>query len=177
MRIRLLNKNSIKPEAGDTIVEVLIALVIVGAVLTGAYTTSTRSLDQVRRSEERAVATKIAETHLETIKSIVNSGDTALLDQIYTPSGNGFCLEATDSSAPVVREQDISPFPELADAELSVGPPAGVYQSDCVHNDFFHVHVLAQTDERFTATVRWERFGGGGLDELQIIYGIRRGSN
>lgn len=64
MRVRLLN------QAGDTIVEVLIAMAVVSSILAGAYASSNKSLNANLQAQERAVATKVVEAQLEQLKTI-----------------------------------------------------------------------------------------------------------
>lgn len=54
-------------QTGDTIVEVLIAVVVVSVILVGAYTISNVSMRQIRISQERGEAQKIASGQLEQI--------------------------------------------------------------------------------------------------------------
>ncbi|MEI6480790.1 MAG: prepilin-type N-terminal cleavage/methylation domain-containing protein [Candidatus Saccharibacteria bacterium] len=61
----MLIKTGTLNQAGDTIVEVLIAVVVVSVVLVGAYTISNASLRQIRMSQERTEAQKIAVGELE----------------------------------------------------------------------------------------------------------------
>lgn len=57
-------------QAGDTIVEVLIALVVIAAVLPGAFFLSRASLQHVRDSEEHAQALNILQGQLERLRAM-----------------------------------------------------------------------------------------------------------
>jgi Tfp pilus assembly protein PilV len=70
MKVIHLNKK------GDTIVEVLIAMVILAFVLTGAYESSQYSLNTIRNSENRITAINIASSQIESLKSWVSSNPT-----------------------------------------------------------------------------------------------------
>jgi Tfp pilus assembly protein PilV len=52
-------------QTGDTIVEVLIAIVVASAVLVGAYAAASRSSQSVRIAQERAVGAKYAMATVE----------------------------------------------------------------------------------------------------------------
>lgn len=52
-------------QRGDTIVEVMIAVVIAGAVLVGAYAASSRSSQSIRIAQERSEGTKYATAMVE----------------------------------------------------------------------------------------------------------------
>jgi type II secretory pathway pseudopilin PulG len=56
-------------QLGDTIIEVLIALVIIGTVLGGAFQITSLSLKTELNSNHRSQALKIAETQIETMKT------------------------------------------------------------------------------------------------------------
>ena len=60
-------------QVGDTIIEVMIALVIMGSVLAGAYYLSNYSLNTILESHFRSDALYIAQTQLEQLKAQVNS--------------------------------------------------------------------------------------------------------
>ncbi len=61
-------------QAGDTIVEVLIAIAIVSLVLTGAYASTRRSRNAIQTAQEQGEALKIAESQLEYIKQSIDNG-------------------------------------------------------------------------------------------------------
>ncbi len=64
----IFNKHK-KSQAGDTIVEVLIALTILGLALSIAYATASRSLTAIRLANETSNATAIAKSQVEQIRS------------------------------------------------------------------------------------------------------------
>ena len=66
--------SNIRKQAGDTIVEVLIASAIVGLILTGAFAIANASLRQIRMSQERSEAHRIAASQIELVKQLVDSG-------------------------------------------------------------------------------------------------------
>ena len=111
------------------------------------------------------MATKLAEGQLEMIKAKINSNSPDL-DDIF--SGGGFCLEVEDGS--YIAQNASTALLSVADANLDE------YEVECRQDEFFRVHVFRQSD-RFNVSVRWERFGGGAIDELVVVYGARRGIN
>lgn len=56
---------------GDTIVEVMIAMVLVGSALVASYGIARRSLSQIRDAQERSEMLKIGESQLEALKNYV----------------------------------------------------------------------------------------------------------
>lgn len=60
----------LRRQAGDTIVEVMIAVAVSSAVLGSAYTITNKSLSNTRLAQEHSEAQKIAQSQLEQIRSI-----------------------------------------------------------------------------------------------------------
>ncbi len=71
---------------GDTLVEVLFAIAIIGLVLAAAYSTASQSLKTSRKTQERTEALKIAEGQLEAMKSLTGTPR----DQLFTQTN--FCI-------------------------------------------------------------------------------------
>lgn len=74
---------------GDTIVEVLIAIVVVSAVLTGAFSIANLSLKSIRMAQERGEAQKIAQRSVEQLNSFRPP------DIGVTAQGAEFCIESS----------------------------------------------------------------------------------
>ena len=97
------------PQNGDTIVEVLICLAVVGFSLTLSYSLSRASLRKVRDAEERQQSTQMAQTQIERLKGFLaahtdiktnatSSGDTMWL---LNPTGvTRVPASSTDATAP-----------------------------------------------------------------------------
>lgn len=85
MSTRSLNQN------GDTIVEVLIAIVIISSVLMGAFAISNLSLRQIRMAQERSEAQKIAEQSVENLDRMVKLNSSTLPNYA---SNHAFCQNA-----------------------------------------------------------------------------------
>lgn len=87
----------IKSNAGDTIVEVLIAIVILSLILTGAYVSANDSLTNIRDAQERIQALGYAQSQAEDLRSEAA--------QIFSSSGNNltylsqgsFCFDASNN--------------------------------------------------------------------------------
>jgi hypothetical protein len=83
--------------AGDTIVEVLIAMAVVSAVLLGAFLVSSRSVAGVRTGQEQNEMLQLLQSQVERVRAIAVSqkSDTG---GIYAPGS--FCIDATDATNP-----------------------------------------------------------------------------
>lgn len=68
-----MSKRSFKKQAGDTIIEVLLAMTVIGLSLGVAYGIANRSARIGRQAQERTEATKLAESQLELMKGYLNN--------------------------------------------------------------------------------------------------------
>lgn len=78
-------------QRGDTLVEVLICILIVSLILTGAYVTTNRSSLRVRDSQEQAEALKLAQSQLEQVRQNARSNNANVFAQ---PDTATFCMAA-----------------------------------------------------------------------------------
>ena len=76
-----------KSQAGDTIIEVLIAMAILALVMVGAYVSSSRSLRNGTDAANRQQALALAEQQAEFIKNL-NSGGS-----VYVPPSGNFYVD------------------------------------------------------------------------------------
>lgn len=183
----------LRPQNGDTIVEVLIALSVLALILVAGYSISTRSINGVRASQERSEALRVAESQLEQIRGLSagvgtadklkdsglvlennNFGSNSTPPVVFPPpqadaAFNAFCI---DAGQPV--KYNVSNFKDFAQYNV---PPA----QRCVVNNRYH--VVVQPDYRFVSntppkqlsivykvTVYWDRVGGGEVQSLSLAY-------
>jgi prepilin-type N-terminal cleavage/methylation domain-containing protein len=79
-------------QRGDTIVEVLIAIAVIGAVLGGAYSLVNANVKSNQLAQERSVAVKVAESQLEQLRAYAESSDVSAI-----AVNSNFCFR-TDGS-------------------------------------------------------------------------------
>jgi hypothetical protein len=161
---------------GDTIIEVLVCIAILMAVLSGAYLTANRSLENFRHSQERLEATKLAESQIEKIKQVVSeplNGRLFDLPNAGDRVGRPFCLSDT-GLVPTKRDLNWSAMPSLATDPLS----GSLYPSPQCFNiqgryNLSIVYTQTDTDSyrqnQFTVRVRWFKLGGG-KEEVKMEY-------
>lgn len=172
--------------AGDTLVEVMIALAIIGSVIAISYSTASRSLKVGRQAQERIEALKLAEGQVETLKLVGNNGNplrAQLYSAVYSRASGApqsFCLIV--GGAPAIQFQSMI-SPTLETDPLTFGPIPAVYNSACAvgveqryklsieRSDSGAVPNVLST---FTVRARWERLGGG-TDEVAISYRMHQG--
>lgn len=139
-------------EAGDTIVEVLIAVTVIGLSIGLAYGVANRSLKTARQSQERTEAVKLAEGQTEQLKALSYRDDTS--DQGIFTTGQTYCL--INGSKKISAGLNIG---SLDDDDLSK------YNPECV-NGLYHIAVVPATGNNFDVYVRW--FGIGQLEKEQV---------
>lgn len=153
-------------QAGDTIVEVLIAMSIVAMVLGGAYVSTNRTFNVTQAAKERDLALRIAETQMERIRGY----------KTQRPNGtitNNSCLTSSLSNV-----SNSSTPPALQSDNLSGG---GVYATECVTNSDSQQYSTAPngiqystnievSSNVYTVHVRWLRAGGGQNQETTLVY-------
>jgi Tfp pilus assembly protein PilV len=143
---------------GDTIVEVLLAVIVVGGVLAAAYVSSSRSLNANRASQERGEALKYVESQVEKIKANVS-----------TPAGPGpvgtyYCLDS--ASAP----RSLLTNPPALDSDTWTS-----YPSQCIVGNIpagYHLLIFQPASGIYFASARWDRAGGGGKEQIIIVYKV-----
>lgn len=162
-----------RKQTGNTIIEVMIALSIIGIILAGAYATSTRSLRITRQSEERTQSVQIAKNQLEVIKAMASSATSEAGSEKIWDETRPFCINSELATpSPIYQFGSANPLPLLESADLRTTDEGGFYPRECVQKGLFYVHSIFDGSDRFTVTVRWNRLGGGS-DEVRYVYGLR----
>lgn len=166
MRLIFKSRNKIREQAGDTIVEVLIAVAIVGAVLAGAFTVSQKSVAAVRNSQEQGEMLQILQSQVELTRALALE-TTALNTGVYATSPRYFCIN------PATKERLNQPrlgneLPGANDDTFNN------YENQCKFGDEQRYNVAVKHDNAskiFTFYGRWDRLGGG-KNAMQLSYRI-----
>jgi hypothetical protein len=137
------------PQVGDTIIDVLIAIAVVSFVLGGAYASSRQSLTTTIRSKERAEATKYVEQQAERLRASYKNNGTS--DDVFDWTG-AFCLnENLGINGGVCH---LGPDGRY---EVSITPPPT---------------PETMGGEVFTILATWDKAGGGGKDDVTMVYRV-----
>lgn len=148
-------------QRGDTIVEVLFALAILGAVLGSSYVVVSRNVITNRASQERLQAVKLAESQFEKLKVKVASDDT-----MYDRSG--FCL--TNTNIVVINT--------AADCKMNAAGDATTdqpqYRVTISRAAYLPLGSNLQAGTRFNINVTWTNVRGTGDDMLEYFYEVYR---
>src|SRR5579884_4195391 len=88
--------------SGDTIVEVLIVLTVLGLALGISFATANTSLLNTRQAQENSEATEIAQSQIESLRELVSNGN--IVPATWSPS-TIFCAYTDNSnpSNPIVK--------------------------------------------------------------------------
>ena len=155
------SSSHVRTQAGDTIVEVLIAVAVVSSVLVGAFSIANRSSTQIRASQERSEALKIASSAIEVLKANAGTAkEKAVLGQPVCAT-TGFVTKAmVDNGA----------LPTLANDTTSK------YVAACNSggNVTYSTSVTPVDASTFRINTRWDRVGGGDRQEVIMNYRIKQ---
>ncbi len=168
-------------QAGDTIVEVMIALAILGITLGAAFAASNRSQKSIQQAQEHTVALKQAETQVELLRSLADTAGTG--GQIYTLP-HLFCIDSNTSNLVVDNIKS-------AGTPHNMGMPALNSSGDnltygaCVYSNGVNYNFAIDrcnpgscglprpsTQYVFTVHVRWDSIQGNGHDEVSLSYKV-----
>jgi type II secretory pathway pseudopilin PulG len=167
-----LNKN-IK---GDTIIEVLICLAILGFIMTLAYSISNRSLQTIRRSQERIEALKLAEGQLELLKNLQKNQKSEYASTSGRSSSEPFCLYVADPSVPSDKGVQLFPASPAWSSEISTDDLSVNYTGKCSDQgsgNLYNIAIVPPGDVNggvYKVYVRWEKFGGGANEQVTLEY-------
>lgn len=151
-------------QSGSTIVEVLLALAISGAVISTAFVAVNQSTQSVRQSQERSEAVKVAESQIEAVRSRFSNQNELAVDEMN--NAMGFCIAESGD----VVDFGVFSLVDFNDDEIDVFNNLSNFDEDCFFDNYHGVHMFYE-DNRLTTTVRWERIGGG-VDQVRLMYGL-----
>lgn len=146
-----------KNQTGDTIVEVLIAVVVVGLAIAVSYGIASRSLRLSRQAQERTEAVKLTEGQVERLKSLAASTNNK---GIFDKSGV-FCVD--DSNNPTADFANYGTSIKTTDNELT-GYPEG-----CIKG-LYHLVIDEVSENEFQVTTRWFSIGSTITEEVTFKY-------
>jgi type II secretory pathway pseudopilin PulG len=155
----LINKPQIwAGQAGDTIVEVMIVLSVLGLAIGISYATANRSLLNARQAQENSQATAAAQSQVEQLVSIgCASGDPACdlnnpanpgYGLLHPPGGGTFCIvlgQVKASTDPGCRNIAFLPGSQIQIVCLNACVPPRTFETTVSWDD-----VLAQGRDQVT---------------------------
>lgn len=154
-------------ERGDTIVEVLLSLAVLGAVLGAAYVVSNRNIITNRVSQERLEAVKLAETQFERLK-VKAANDGTVLTQ------SNFCLPKNTTPGNEVVNASDSRCQVDANGDPVAASISPRYSMVISRVQYVNIPNVPQAGTRFRISMTWDNVAGTGTDRLDSFYEVYR---
>jgi type II secretory pathway pseudopilin PulG len=142
-------------KTGDTIIEVLLSLAVLGMVIGTAYAIASRSLKRAQQAQERTEATKLVEGQIDRIKYLSESNlasDIVALNDITT-SGAAMCLK---------------PFIDIDSGQTII--KAYIVGDDCKEGIFNYSISYDNARYLFTVKTIWYSLGSSGEENTTMQY-------
>jgi len=141
---------------GDTIIEVMIVLAVLGLALSIAYATANKSLINTRQAQEYAEASAQVQSQIEQLRANSAIIDTSNPQYIYRASPTVFCI---NSDGNVITY------------------PAGNVSDACTQgkNDLYALMInYDDTTDTFTVTATWDDVTGDDTNTLAMSYRLHK---
>lgn len=158
-------KHTLKHQAGDTIVEVIIAVAIIASILAGAFVVTNRSTRAVRDSEEHAQALQLLQGQVELLRYAASQPGwltAPRLSNISTP----FCIDNTGIARQPASSQNqclVSTQGVCTAATQAVCYRVAISSANSTPN--------AGSTTTFNLTATWSALGGG-TDKVYLSYNV-----
>ncbi|HEX7633092.1 MAG TPA: prepilin-type N-terminal cleavage/methylation domain-containing protein [Candidatus Saccharimonadales bacterium] len=156
--LRLKRRN----QRGDTIVEVMIVLAVLGSAIGISYATANRSLLNARQAQESARATVIAQSQVEELRALAPISDSHNDNYIYS-SALPFCLNRNNSGN-VVRFDSAIVYPDNCKYD----------QTTDFEYDVKITYDNTSGDDKFTISVVYADILGEGQDSVTLTYRVHQ---
>jgi prepilin-type N-terminal cleavage/methylation domain-containing protein len=172
---------------GDTIVEVLVVLAILGLAIGIAFSTANRGLLDTNEAEENSQASNYVQTQLESLRYLSPNGTTDKsapnynsLSNIYAQT-NSFCITSPTASSPIVNATGTScnfgsaPYSlQIFNCDAYTGADTAPCSGTASSSDTFVVvatwpNVLGQGTDSVTSTYRVHSISSGEIAAQQAI--------
>lgn len=161
-------------QRGDTIMEVMICVAVVGLILTSAFILSNSSQSYQRGAQERNEAVAIAQSQLEKLR---NYADTHVLPTATATSNKAFCVVdqstyttfTANPATAAANDTNLATYPTECKDINSAGQfryaiwPPGTFPG--------------AASNKYTVTMRWVSPTGDGIDHLDMYYEIYDSNN
>ncbi|HVW22922.1 MAG TPA: prepilin-type N-terminal cleavage/methylation domain-containing protein [Candidatus Saccharimonadales bacterium] len=159
---------------GDTIVEVMVTLAILGLAFSIAYATANHSLMLARNSEEHSEATQFLQSQVEQIRAYIaqDSANLTSLESYWSGGGGGhvdFCFDAGGT----VQASHLAPG-DTDNPDCTFGNPS-LYQVAVQYVTIPEGTQPSGSDQNqsyFKGVVSWDGVGQLGKQQVQFNYRI-----
>ncbi len=159
-------RSTINNTFGDTIIEVMVVLAILGSGIAISYSSVSRSLSLSQDAKERMEATQLLQTQIEYVREAVLNPNSRIGTAMATSthqSGNVFCF-TNSASIYNFNSTDIS--------NMNKSEP--IYPKSCTQSLFSYYIVYTENNSAhiFDAESRWPSILGQGQNKSSIVYEV-----
>jgi type II secretory pathway pseudopilin PulG len=145
---------------GDTLVEVLFAMAIIGLSLGIAFSLSNSAFNTGRNAQERSEALKQAESQLERLKVGIAGSDATSID-VYQDTDD-YCILPGQSSG------EVTEIPDLSDSSNACnGVNGGLYS---IRIEYTEPVATPETPELYKSIVTWDTIGSEVDSVVELNY-------
>jgi type II secretory pathway pseudopilin PulG len=158
-------------QIGDTIVEVMIVLAILGSAIGISYATANRSLLNARQAQENSQATEYVQSQVEALRYLAPNSNTNVNDNIFRPplpdAPNAvYCIhDATANNPLAIYPIDPCTFGSIPYTVL-------VYNCDQVTTNPCDNPNIAPNSDTFVMQATWPDVTGQGNDSVTLVYRV-----
>jgi prepilin-type N-terminal cleavage/methylation domain-containing protein len=153
---RPIQKND--TQKGDTIIEVMVVLAVLGLALSISYATADQSLLNARQAQENSTGAELAQSQIESLRTLADDPITSS-NYIYLDSNDMFCI----SNFGIVPQPELSPYTLSSFYD---------YEDEC-NTGIYHISVYQKDRyQTFEVTVEWYDVSGHGTDTVTIDYRV-----
>lgn len=150
-----MSKLKLNPQRGDTIIEVLLAMSVIGLVIGASFGIANRSVRIGQDAQERSEALKLAETQVELFKVAYKENIEIASIQEDQP----FCLQSGDST------YNYYPIDESICKDIdAVGNSEGLYSVSIIPPG------NSDPTETYEFKVKWLRLGASNKTDTEANY-------
>ncbi len=153
--------------AGDTIVEVMIAIAVVSALMASAFVVVSRTTQNVRQTEEHGEALKLLEGQIEQLKTVAVTKPTDVFSRptVEHPK-KAFCVKEG-----TIKDITSDSLPATTDAAYGSCIDCSSHD-ECLSDTVVYRFGMVETSPNiFTGTVTWDG-ARGGQDKVEIAYKV-----
>ena len=160
-------------QRGDTIVEVLIALAILGSAFGISYATASKGLQAARNAEEHSQALQYINKQAELLRAAAGNTDANAPTGIFKQTVP-FCLLETPPSPVQVIPFTSGWVPASQQPDNDVQNAATKYPGGCSADNLYYysIRYVTGSNDVFQILIRWEGLGTLGAQQETISYKV-----
>lgn len=159
-------------ETGDTIVEVMVVLAVLGLAVSIAYATATKSLTEARQAQENSYASELVQEQIEALRDLGQIATPPATQNIYITSKfcivynpaptNSYTVTTFSSSPPSFCTMPFAP----TSSAISVYYCGGTYPSSG------NALCSGLSNDTFVVQANWPDVGSQGTDYITQEYRV-----